>query len=541
MRTFVLLASLSSLVVFGQHEHGPGAPKPAMLLPGLGNLHHPVQTSNPEAQKFFDQGLTLVFAFNHDEAIRSFQRAAELDSRAAMPLWGIALALGPNINMDVSPEAEKAAYDAVQNALALARSAPEPERDYIRALATRYTNDPKADLKQAAREYAAAMRELSRKYPDDLDAATLFADALMNLRPWKLWSADGKPEDGTLEIVATLESVIRRDPTHIGANHFYIHAVEASPNPERALGSADRLGGLAPGAGHLVHMPGHIYLQLGDYDTVVRTNQAAAEADRAYIRLTGAQGMYPAMYYSHNLQFLMVAWCAQGRFTDAKKAADEISANVAPMAQDMPMVQPLMALPWFVMLRFHRWDDALALPDPGEKLVVARTLWHFVRAAASAGNMDFRNAKLERDRFNVDSASIPKDMPWGVNTARPVLALAAAELSARIADARGDLAGAVASWSDAVQLQDAIPYDEPPDWYYPVRESLGGALLRAGRYASAEGVFREDLRRNPRNPRSIFGLIESLKDQKKPVPEWMEKQFRDAWRRAENPMAVEIL
>lgn len=541
MRTFLLLAGLSATAVFGQHEHNAGAAKPAMLLPGMGHLHHPIATSNPEAQRFFDQGLTLVYGFNHEEAVRSFQRASELDRKAAMPLWGIALALGPNINLEVTPEAEKAACDAVRRALALSGPAPEAERDYIRALAKRYTNDPKADLKQAAREYAFAMRELAHKYPDDLDAATLFADSLMNLRPWKLWTVDGKPEEGTLEIVSTLESVIRRDPNHIGANHFYIHAVEASPNPERALGSADRLGKLAPGAGHLVHMPGHIYLQLGDYDTVVRTNEAAAEADRAYVRLTGAQGMYPAMYYSHNLQFLLVAWCAQGRFTDAKKAGDEIAANLGPMAQDMPMVQPLVALPWFVLLRFHRWDDVLALPDPGEKLPVARTLWHFARSAAYAGQMDFRNAKLERDRFTVDSASIPKDMPWGVNTIGPVLALAEAELSARIAEARGDPAGSVASWRDAVKLQDAIPYDEPPDWYYPVRESLGGALLRAGQYASAEEVFREDLRRNPRNPRSIFGLLESLKDQKKPVPEWMDQQFRDAWSHAENPLSVEVL
>jgi len=541
VRIRVLFLLISATAAFAQHDHAAAGAKPPMLLPGLGDLHHPIATSRPEAQKYFDQGLTLVYGFNHEEAVRSFQRAAKLDPKDAMPLWGIALALGPNINIDVSPEAEKAAYDAVQRAVALSAGAPAVERDYIRALAKRYTNDPKADLKQAAREYAAAMKELSRKYPDDLDAATLYADALMNLRPWKLWSLDGQPAEGTLEIVSTLEGVLRRDPKHIGANHFYIHAVEASPHPERAKASADRLGALAPGAGHLVHMPGHIYMLLGDYDTVVKTNQAAAEADRAYMRLTGVQGIYPTMYYSHNLDFLRVAWCAQGRFADAKKAADEIAGNIAPMAPDMPMIQAFLAAPWFVLMRFHRWDDVLALSDPGEKVPVARALWHFARAEAYAGKSDVRTAKLERDRFKVESAAVPDDLPWGVNTAAPVLAVARAELDARIAEAQGDQPGAIGLWREAVKLQDAIPYDEPPDWYYWVRESLGAALLRAGQYGDAEGVFREDLRRHPNNPRSLFGLVESLKAQKRALPDGLEDQFRQAWRHAEKPLSVEDL
>ncbi len=538
VRIWVLLLLAFAEALFAQHNHAAGESKAAMLLPGLGNLHHPIATSSSEAQKYFDQGLTLVYGFNHEEAVRSFQRAAELDPKAAMPLWGIALALGPNINMDVTPEAEKAAYEAVQKAVALSAQAPEPERDYIRALANRYTNDPKADLKLAAREYAAAMGQLSRKYPGDLDAATLYADALMNLRPWKLWTADGKPEEGTLEMVAVLESVLRRDPKHIGANHFYIHAVEASPNPERAKASADRLGALTPGAGHLVHMPGHIYIQLGDYDTVVKTNEAAAEADRAYMRLTGAQGMYPAMYYSHNLDFLRVAYCAQGRLADAKKAADEVARNAQPLAPDLPMIQPALAMPWLVLIRFQRWDDVLSAPDPGERLPVTRALWHFARAAAYAGKMDVRNAKLERDRFVVDATALPRDLPWGVNTAEPVLAVARAELDARIAEAHGDVPGAIVSWQEAVKRQDAVPYDEPPDWYYWVRESLGGALLRAGRYGEAEAVFREDLRLHPKNPRSLFGVTESLKAQNKPVPGELADQFRQAWRHAEKPLTI---
>ena len=276
-------------------------------MSGLGSLHHPVTTTNPEAQRFFDQGLALVYAFNHDEAIRSFKRAAELDPKLAMAWWGIGLALGPNINLDVDPEREKAAYDAVQKALALAAGASENERAYIAALAKRYSIDPKADLKKLDADYKQAMGELVKAYPDDLDAATFYAESAMDLRPWKLWTADGKPAPGTEEIVAVLESVLRRNPNHPGAIHYYIHAIEASPNPERALAYAPKLGELMPAAGHLVHMPAHIYQRTGDYEAAAQSNRDAAAADRAYMESNGAQGIYPLMYYSHNLHFLAIA------------------------------------------------------------------------------------------------------------------------------------------------------------------------------------------------------------------------------------------
>src|SRR5438105_11413118 len=286
-----------------KNEPGP------RLMPGLGDVHHPVSTKNREAQQFFDQGLKLVYGFNHDEARRSFQRAAGLDPKLAMAWWGVALTLGPNYNLPVDLEREKAGYDAVQRAISLQENASEPERAYINALNLRYSNNPKADLHQLDVDYKNAMSKLKEHYPDDLDAATLYAESAMNLRPWQLWLADGKPNEGTEEIVGVLESVLKRDPNHLGANHYYIHAVEASPHPERALPSAARLEKLAPAAGHLVHMPSHIYARVGDHFASAHCNEVAAKADQKFLAGTRQGGVYPLMYYSHNLHFLAYAAC----------------------------------------------------------------------------------------------------------------------------------------------------------------------------------------------------------------------------------------
>src|SRR5882724_3145634 len=330
---FTLL--LLSVNTQAQHAHDPARDaKPAALTPGLGDVHHPVSTSNPEAQRFFDQGLALVYGFNHDEAVRSFKRAAELDPQLAMAFWGVALALGPNINMPVDAEHEQAAYEAVQKAMSLAAKASDAERAYIDALARRYSNDPKADLQKLSVDYKNAMSDVSRRFPDDLDAATLYAESIMDLRPWQFWSRDGKPAEGTAEMVGVLESVLRRDPQHTGANHYYIHAVEASPHPEWALPSAQRLKVLAPAAGHLVHMPAHIDIRAGNYEAAARSNAYAAEADREYFKVTGQVGMYPMMYYSHNLHFLAVAHSMQGRYQDAKRAADQLDAHLGGFLQE---------------------------------------------------------------------------------------------------------------------------------------------------------------------------------------------------------------
>jgi tetratricopeptide (TPR) repeat protein len=539
MSRFLVLAFFLSGSTYAQHQHETAKGARTTLLAGMGRHHHPISTRSPEAQKFFDEGLTLVFAFNHEEAIRSFERAIAIDPRAAMPYWGIALALGPNINLDVDPAGEKRAYDAARKALSMAPGAPENERAYIEALAKRYSDDPKADLKKLAVDYKNAMGELVKRYPDDLDAATLYAESMMNLRPWQLWTADGKPAEGTEAIMAVLESVLRRDPRHIGANHYYIHTVEASPNPERALPSAERLTGLVPAAGHLVHMPAHIYLQTGDYEAAAKANERGAEADRAYIKSTGATGVYPLMYYSHNLHFLTMARMAQGRFEDAKKAADQLAANVAPALKDMPMVEGFYQTPLFVLLRFHRWAEILKLPAPDPKMALSTTISHYARGVAFAATGNAKSATSEQTAFREARQRIPAGTSIGLNSAENVLKVAEPAFSARIAAANGDAVTAIEHWKKAVEAQDALAYDEPPDWYYPVRESLGAALLKSGRAAEAEGVFRADLKRNPRSGRSLFGLLESLKVQKKSTDaQWVQKEFESAWK--DSPMRLSI-
>ncbi|MCC6420649.1 MAG: hypothetical protein IT429_20620, partial [Gemmataceae bacterium] len=417
------LVLLLPALALADHQPAKGG-KPATLLPGLGRHHHPVSTSNKEAQKFFDQGLTLLYAFNHDEAARSFTRAAELDPGLALAYWGIAVAKGPNYNLDADEENWRLAYAALRKALDLAKKAPEPERDYIHALAKRYGPDPKADRHKLAVAYKEAMGALARKYPDDLDAATLYTESAMNLRPWKLWSPDGKPAEGTEEIVTVLEGVLRRSPDHPGANHYYIHATEASPHPERALPSARRLATLVPGAGHLVHMPGHVYMRVGDYAAAAKANEQAIAADQAYIKATGVKGVYPMMYYSHNIHFLAVARGFQGRAADALKAAAALAAHVGPHVEAMPMLEGFLTVPPLLRVRFRRWDDILAAPAPPEKRQLTRATWHFARAVARLAKGQTKDAERERTEFLTLKKALPEDAKvsdW--NTARDVLGL----------------------------------------------------------------------------------------------------------------------
>ncbi len=315
---FVLTLFLCA-ATFAQDHSAHNQSKPATLMSGLGDLHHSVSTRNPEAQQFFDQGLRLIFAFNHDEAARSFQRATELDPKLAIAYWGVAEAVGPNYNDPASDDRFKQAHEAIQKATGLSANASASEQAYIQAMALRFPAEPNPDRRKSAEAYHDAMREVVKKYPDDLDAATLFAESGMDLHPWGLWHHDGTPEEGTEEIVATLESVIRRDPNHLGAVHYYIHAVEASPSPERALAGANKLASLAPGAGHIVHMPAHVYIRTGDYESAVKTNQQAATVDRAYIQASGAQGIYPMMYYSHNLHFIAMCSAMNGNYAEAQE------------------------------------------------------------------------------------------------------------------------------------------------------------------------------------------------------------------------------
>ena len=518
---------------------------PVSLVSGLGDLHHPVSTHNLEAQKFFDQGLRFIYAFNHDEAARSFQHAAEIDPKLAMAYWGVAEAVGPNYNDPADPDRYKHAHDAVQKAADLSSDASPSEQAYIQAMAKRFPADPNSDLKRAAEDYRDAMREFARQFPDDLDAATLFAESGMNLHPWGLWHQDGTPQAGTEEIVSTLESVIKRDPNHLGAIHYYIHAVEASNNPERALAGANRLAALAPNAGHIVHMPAHIYIRTGDYEAAVQTNQKAAEVDRTYIKETGAQGIYPMMYYSHNLHFVAMCGAMNGRYTEARKNADLLIANVGPHVKDMPPLEGFMTIPVAVEIRFHHWNEILKMPAPDPSMKTATVFWHFGRGLALAGTGKVADAEAEYKIISeAEAATLPDvifQMPIN-NKAKDIMKIAENVLGAKIALAKKDTAGAISQLRDAVAIQDKLNYGEPPDWFYPVRENLGGAMLMIGDAAAAEKVFREDLDHNPRNPRSLFGLQQSLLRQKRDYDAgFVKKQLDTSWKGTSHVLKLDDL
>lgn len=528
---FLLLSAGPALAV--APATAPTTAPSAKLIEGLGSVHHAVSTSDAEAQRFFDQGLALVYGFNHAEAANSFRWAAELDPKLAMAYWGEALALGPNINLpEIDQDAERAAVKAVRRAQELAGGpgVADAERAYVRALAKRYSDDPKADLRKHAADYRDAMRELAKAYPDDLDAATLSAESGMNLRPWKLWTKEGKPEEGTEEIVATLESVLKRNPDHVGANHYYIHAVEASPAPERALPSADRLGRLAPAAGHLVHMPAHVFIRTGRYADAVRVNQAAIGADDKYISCHAPQGVYPLLYYNHNVHFVAAAGCMSGQSKLAVAAADRLAANIAPVAKETPPAEFLASMPLAVRVRFGRWDEVLAAPQPDAGLLVTTATWHFARGMAFAAKGDPAKADAELAAFREASKSAG-DRPVGLNAWAGIAPVAEGLLVGRIAMARDDLGAAEAALRKAVAAQDASSYDEPPGWLWPVRETLGRVLLARGDAAGAEQVFRDDLAVNRNNPRSLLGLAESLGKQGKAGEATAAREkFEAAWK-----------
>jgi tetratricopeptide (TPR) repeat protein len=530
-----------------QHDaHQPALPPAATEIhPGLGDYHFPIATANADAQVHFDQGIRLLYGFNHDEAARYFRRAAELDPHSPMPYWGLALAIGPNYN-DTAVEAARAqaTYEAVKNAEQRAQNGDSRERDYIAALAKRYpTPVPAADWLGFHREYSQAMRDMAAKYPDDLDAATMFAESLMMLRPWQLWSLEGEPAPGTLELVAVLESVLKRNPNHPGANHFYIHAVEASRSLERAIPSATRLMTLTPGAGHLVHMPGHIFLQTGDFDLAAEANITASAADRAFIERTGATGVYPLMYWTHNIHFIAYARAQQGRYEDAKQAANEMVGNVGDADREMQMLEGFRLYPLMVELRFHRWDTILATPEPERARTLSHAFWRYARAMALAGQGKARDAAAEQRRFERERAAVPPEGQYLINNkAGGLLGLAAATLDAQIAAARGEQSAAIAAWGRAVELQAALAYDEPPPWFYTVRQSLGAALLRAGDKTQAERVFREALAANPRDARLLFGLWQTLLAQERgSEAQLVQGEFARAWADASTRLTLEDL
>jgi tetratricopeptide (TPR) repeat protein len=535
--TFVLAAGCSGQPGSHAHHDGPAPTAAAapVLFDNLGTYHRPITTTSTRAQAYFDQGLRLVYGFNHYEAQAAFREAARLDPACAMCAWGIALTYGSNYNSPTDAERERGALAAVSQARTLvAARGTEPERALITALAARHSASPTADRAALDRAYADAMREASRRFPADLDAATLFADALMNLRPWSLWTPDGKPQPGTEEIVTTLERVLAADPRHPGANHLYIHAVEASPDPRRGEAAADRLLGLMPGAGHMVHMPSHIYYRIGRYADASTVNVAAVAADRAYFGKSQPSPIYRGMYYPHNLDFIWHAAGMEGRGAECVRAAREFAAAVpAAAVLEMPDMETAPAAPLLALARFGRWDEILAQPEPPARMLYVTVAWRYARGLAQLGKGRRAEAERELAELRAVLARVPAERTLTFFFKMADVARLAAETLAGEIEARGgSIDAAITHLAEAVRLQDAHWFTEPPPWYYPVRQSLGAALLQAGRAAEAEAVYREDLRWNPENGWSLFGLAQSLRAQGKAAAA-EDARFRRAWARAD--------
>jgi len=512
----------------------------APLFDGMGDHHHAITTSDPDAQRYFDQGLVIDFAFNHAESVRSFRAGQTLDPDCAMCYWGEALALGPNINVTsngkvvMGDDDRVNAFAAIEKAIELRPKVSEKERDYIDALATRYNGDPATPREALDLAYVDAMRQLHEKYPDDDDAAALFAESMMNTMPWDYWLDGENPKPLTVEVLAALEMVLERSPNHPLAIHLYIHAVEASDSPARAEAGADRLLTLVPGAGHLVHMPSHIYWRVGRYDDASEANVLAAGVDEAYIAACNAQGFYPAAYYPHNIHFLWASSSMEGRSEVSIEAARKVAANVQlAMIEEYPSVEFFHTIPLLALTQFGRWDEILEEPQPPASLEYSNAIWHYARATAFVKKGDIESARAEREKLLplrdatdvtfLDSIYYPATM---------LLEIADSLVLGELAMADGDQQAAIEHFENAVSVQDELPYTEPPFWYYPTRHTLGKALLTAGRAADAEAVYRRDLELVPRNGWAMYGLIQSLIAQDKDSSE-VQAKFDTIWAKSD--------
>ena len=480
--------------------------------------HHAIATSSPDAQREFDQGLMLIYAFDSDEAIRSFERAAQLDPQASMPHWGIALALGPSLNDPEMQGRMPRAFAEIERAVQSARDESALEQDYTQALAARYTRSDIFDLKQLSATYANAMRQLSAKYPRDADAATLLAESLMLAWGWPVWTEDGRPGDGIEEAIRVVESVLAREPQHIGANHYHIHLLDSSPTPERALQSARQLDALDTDSGHLRHMPSHVYMRLGDYSAAVASNLKAVAADTGHRDEHGEIGVN-AKLRRHSRKFLAAAASMTGQFEVARQADESL----------------------FVLLRFRRWDDVLARPAPKDSGSILE--WRIARVLALIGKRMLKEAEAERNEYGEAERALPEGTFWRSDPIEKVLPLARSEMAARFAWVRGDKAGAIRQWKRAVESEDQLTREEAVmPWFHPVRESLGAALYLDGQLAEAERVFREDLKIDRANGRSLFGLWHSLQAQgRMSEAQTVRQQFEKAWKDADVQLSMEGL
>jgi tetratricopeptide (TPR) repeat protein len=502
---------------------------PPPLYTDLGPHHKAIGTQVPEAQQYFDQGLRLVYGFNHAEAIRSFTRATELDSACAMCWWGIAYAYGPHVNAGMDSASGVKAYEAAQKALSLSRSAGPWQRAYIRAVAARYAPVPPVDRANLDSAYARGMAEVARSYPSDLDAAAIYAESLMDLRPWNYWTPEGKPYPGTKEIVRQLERVMARNPQHPGACHFYIHAVEAV-NPQAAVPCAERLARLMPGVGHMVHMPAHIYIRVGRYNDAAASNVHAIHTDETFIEGQKPTTVYSLAYYPHNIHFLAFVSAMAGRSAQAIETSRTLQSKVnMDVARQVPMLQEMVPYHVLTLTTFGRWDDVLAEPLPPSDIRMPLAMAYYARGVAYAAKGQSDEARTALDTVKAIDAATPADAP-----AKTSVSIAVHALMGEIATRSGKFDEGIAHFREALKIEDAGLYFEPPKWYYPIRESLGAALLKAGKNAEAEAVYREDLKRFPENGWSLFGLAAALRAQGNSAEAAaVDQRFSKAWSAAD--------
>jgi len=538
MRTRLSLAVLAALIIAALPVPAEPAKPEVKLFEGLGKHTRTVATANRDAQKYFNQGLNFMFAFNHAEAIRAFRQAAELDPNCAMAYWGVSLASGINYNNPTfPPEQAKAASDALQKSRDKAKGESEANQALIEALSARYADPLPKDTKPLEKAYSNAMKAAWERFDKDPDVGALYAESLMNLRPWELWTADGKPQPETPAILETLEVVMKLDPDHPLANHLYIHALEASPTPEKADEAANRLRGAQPALGHLLHMPSHIDIRRGRWQEAVEANALAIEADRKYQRAVPEQGFY-RMYMAHNYHMLSFAAMMQG---ESKRAIETIRAMTAdvPKAwievkENAAIADGFLAMPLEALKRFGRWDDILKSPEPPAIFPIARAMWQYDRGVALAGKGKVADARDAQKSFREAAKRVPAEAIFGNNKASDLLAIADDMLEGEILLRDNKSKDAIASLERAVKKEDGLRYSEPPEWTVPVRHALGAALLRDGQAAAAERVYREDLRRWPENGWSLHGLASSLTALGKPEDAARVKQrFESAWKRAD--------
>ena len=526
--------------IYGGQADKPGAP----VFGNLGD-HTMKVTATPEAQKFFDQGLRLVFGFNHAEAIRSFREAARLDPNCAMCWWGVSFALGSNINLPIQDDAIIPAWLALKHAQELAPGVSPKEQAWIAALSKRYAEDKKADRARLNADFAAAMGDLAKRYPDDLDVQTFWAESMMDTQPWDYWEADLKtPKGHGAEIVATLEKVMARAPNHPGALHLYIHAVEASTTPERAEPAADRLLKLMPAAGHIVHMPSHIYYRVGRYADAASANEMAAKVDEDYITACRAQGFYPAGYYGHNIHFLWTSAEMEGRYQGAIDAARRLVKAVdAPnLSKQMSIAELYNFTPVVTLLRFGKYREILAEPAPDQALQLDTAMWLYARAFAQANTGDLKGAQASRAKIAaLQKIDFAKYVAFNV-PAEAMIPLALASADGEIARKSGDLPGAIAHFKRAQEMERKLPYTEPAYWHRPVAHLLGAALLEAGKPAEAEAVYTDSLHHYRRDGWALAGLVKALDAQGKTAEAAKAKaEFAEAWKRADTQIATSRL